>query len=144
MTDEQVLSQADIDAMVAGSGTSQASSGAVKPEPVKVNNITDSLPGIKSIPAKKETVAPKTAAPQHSQVKTSSQSEVELLRSTVTALATRLARLENQVIKSDKSFRCDVRNNFQCSSCKSHGKVAMYLKCTCCGEEQWVGWWPTK
>lgn len=35
-----------------------------------------------------------------------------------------------------------VRKDFTCSSCGSHGFVAMPMKCTKCGSEGWWGWWP--
>lgn len=35
-----------------------------------------------------------------------------------------------------------VRRDFTCSSCGSHGFVAMPMKCTKCGSEGWWGWWP--
>jgi translation initiation factor 2 gamma subunit (eIF-2gamma) len=31
---------------------------------------------------------------------------------------------------------------FQCSECGSGGTVAIHVKCTSCGEENWMGWWP--
>jgi len=33
---------------------------------------------------------------------------------------------------------------FQCKHCDSKGLVALYVKCTGCGEETWLGWWPKK
>jgi hypothetical protein len=33
---------------------------------------------------------------------------------------------------------------FKCNSCKSTGKVAIKVKCTQCGQENWWGWWPKK
>jgi hypothetical protein len=66
--------------------------------------------------------------------------EAEVLRATIAELTRRLDRIESAVIRSQKSFRCDVKNVFLCNTCKSHGKVAMYLKCTSCGKEQWMGW----
>jgi hypothetical protein len=158
MTDEYVLSQADIDAMVAkGSGGSAPADPAAIEPPVKVQKVTEGLAGIKSIPARRDvasvpaaavTIAPAAAAPSRplsppeTKTKQASPSEVEALRNTVAELTSRLNKLESVMLKSQKSFRCDVRNNFNCGKCHSQGKVAMYLKCTSCGEEQWVGWWP--
>ncbi len=34
------------------------------------------------------------------------------------------------------------RKDFTCSSCDSHGFLAVPLKCTGCGREGWWGWWP--
>ena len=146
MTDEYVLSQADIDAMVAkGSGVSAPVDDVATESPVKVKQVTESLSNIKSIPAKREAPAPRPASPQETKTRpasSASSSEVVALRNTVAELTNRLNKMEAAMLKSQKSFRCDVRNNFHCGHCKTHGNVAMYLKCTSCGEEQWVGWWP--
>jgi hypothetical protein len=169
MTDEFVLSQADIDSMVAKSSRENPDDDSAAAGPVKVQKVADSLSNIKSIPARREAPATETAAaipaskptvspaaqkptaPQPRQdlaLKTSassaSTSEVETLRRTVAELTNRLNKLETVMFKSQKSFRCDIRNNFHCGHCQSEGKVAMYLKCTSCGEEQWVGWWPNR
>jgi hypothetical protein len=36
----------------------------------------------------------------------------------------------------------DLRRNFTCDSCGSHGFAAVLVKCTDCGKEGWWGWWP--
>jgi hypothetical protein len=33
---------------------------------------------------------------------------------------------------------------FRCSHCHTKGNVAIYIKCTSCGKENWMGWWPEK
>lgn len=33
---------------------------------------------------------------------------------------------------------------FRCSHCSTKGNVAIYVKCTNCGKENWMGWWPEK
>jgi len=145
MTDEYVLSQADIDAMVAQGSGGSAPADAVAPEPpVKVKQVTEVLSNIKSIPAKPQAPAPAQKPPVHHEIKPkqASPSEVEALRNTVADLTNRLNKMEAILLKSQKTFRCDIKNNFRCGHCHSQGKVAMYLKCTDCGEEQWVGWWP--
>ena len=40
--------------------------------------------------------------------------------------------------KSDSTFF----EGFKCSHCRSRGLVALYVKCTSCGKESWMGWWP--
>ncbi|MBN1162090.1 MAG: hypothetical protein JXA17_09095 [Dehalococcoidales bacterium] len=40
--------------------------------------------------------------------------------------------------KSDYGFL----EAFRCSHCRSKGNVAIYIKCTSCGKENWMGWWP--
>ena len=36
----------------------------------------------------------------------------------------------------------DIRRNFTCEKCGSQGYVAGLVKCSCCEEEDWWGWWP--
>ncbi len=36
----------------------------------------------------------------------------------------------------------NIRNDFACKSCGSHGFIALPMRCTKCGEEGWWGWWP--
>lgn len=36
----------------------------------------------------------------------------------------------------------NIRRDFTCKSCSSHGFIALPMKCTTCGEEGWWGWWP--
>jgi hypothetical protein len=38
----------------------------------------------------------------------------------------------------------NLNKTFKCSSCKSTGVVAIKVKCTQCGQENWWGWWPKK
>jgi hypothetical protein len=33
---------------------------------------------------------------------------------------------------------------FQCKHCESKNLVALHVKCTQCGEENWLGWWPKR
>jgi hypothetical protein len=35
-----------------------------------------------------------------------------------------------------------LRDGFQCNKCHSRKTVAVYVKCTTCGHENWMGWWP--
>ena len=55
------------------------------------------------------------------------------------ALAERLDRL---VQDSTTSLGFAVQEHFVCSSCGSHGAVAMPVHCTSCGTETSWGWWP--
>jgi predicted nuclease with TOPRIM domain len=40
--------------------------------------------------------------------------------------------------KSDHTFL----EGFKCSHCHSERLAAFYVKCTSCGKESWMGWWP--
>ncbi|MEE8372756.1 MAG: hypothetical protein V3R87_03350 [Dehalococcoidia bacterium] len=34
------------------------------------------------------------------------------------------------------------RKNFQCSSCGTRGMIVSLVRCSKCGTEKWLGWWP--
>lgn len=36
------------------------------------------------------------------------------------------------------------RNSFTCSSCGAQGMVATVVRCTKCGKDKWLGFWPRK
>ena len=38
----------------------------------------------------------------------------------------------------------NLNKTFKCTSCKNTGMVAIKVKCTQCGQENWWGWWPKK
>jgi len=58
------------------------------------------------------------------------------LKARVDEIAIALERLKGE--KSDTSFL----EGFKCSHCHAEGLVALYVKCTRCGKENWMGWWP--
>jgi hypothetical protein len=35
-----------------------------------------------------------------------------------------------------------VRDNYTCNNCGSHGFIAIPVKCSSCGTQGWLGWWP--
>jgi len=39
---------------------------------------------------------------------------------------------------------CNMLRNFQCDNCNSVNLVAIKTKCTKCGKENWLGWWPSQ
>jgi hypothetical protein len=36
-----------------------------------------------------------------------------------------------------------IQEEFECRKCKSQQSVAVHVKCTKCGDESWMGWWPS-
>ncbi|MEE8352958.1 MAG: hypothetical protein V3S10_00745 [Dehalococcoidales bacterium] len=57
-----------------------------------------------------------------------------------------LKKMDGRVDTISKSLEATpdyaARKDFTCSSCGSHGFLAVPLKCTGCGREGWWGWWP--
>lgn len=144
MSDEKVLSQADIDAILAKSAQRPAAAVATSQQQNVSVNEPKIAPKVKAIPQKTEIARPLNSIPQKTPVRAASPSEVEILRATVADLRNRLDRIEATVMKSQKVSRCDIKKMFHCDSCNSQGMVALYTKCTNCGKENWWGWWPKK
>ena len=59
-----------------------------------------------------------------------------ILKSRIDKISNILRILQEK--KSDSAFF----EEFTCSQCRSKGLVAIYVKCTSCGKENWMGWWP--
>ena len=59
-----------------------------------------------------------------------------ILKSRIDKISNILKMLQEK--KPESSFF----ENFTCSQCRSKGLVAIYVKCTSCGKENWMGWWP--
>lgn len=36
------------------------------------------------------------------------------------------------------------RKNFQCKSCGTQGMIVSLVRCSKCGTEKWLGWWPQR
>lgn len=54
------------------------------------------------------------------------------------------ARVDGISEKLQSTAGYDIGKIFRCNSCDSQGTVAMRVKCTDCGRENWWGWWPKK
>ena len=59
-------------------------------------------------------------------------------------LAEHLAEIERRLNELAQAARgnYDLRDIFQCSRCLTQGMMAIHVKCTECGSESWMGWWP--
>jgi hypothetical protein len=160
VNDEKVLSQAMIDALV--------SQVPVKPRMVTVETkiaaskapesskpVTTPTPSSKSpptpVPLQTDTKA--VAAQSHT-----SNEEVDLLKKRVDDLTRQVVKtlglmqrldiveetMERQkaLFTLQKKHTWNPRETFQCDDCNSSNLVAVYVKCTACGRETWMGWWP--
>lgn len=50
--------------------------------------------------------------------------------------------LENMRREKNESDEERIRDQFRCVNCKSEKLVAIHVKCTNCGMENWMGWFP--
>jgi uncharacterized phage infection (PIP) family protein YhgE len=51
-------------------------------------------------------------------------------------------QVEDISLKLRSTPAYDIGELFKCNSCGSKGLVAIRIKCTDCGRENWWGWWP--
>jgi predicted nucleic acid-binding Zn-ribbon protein len=64
------------------------------------------------------------------------------LKSTIQQLQSVSSQVEviTEGLRSTAGY--NISKTFHCSSCGSAGVIAMKIKCTKCGQENWWGWWP--
>ncbi len=173
--DEKVLSQSDIDAML-----------ATLPEdapPVSTSTAKEAEPEQYPVPEPPAAPAPSGTAPSKVDGGPVSAGIADSLQATLADVVKRLSKIENvmerleqlekkvaqisadsgkspqnqQALENVKeleeqieeisdnlrsSLGYGVRKIFRCKYCKSKGLVALHVKCTDCGEETWLGWWP--
>jgi len=204
MAGEKVLTQADIDAMVAESVQEQAASTAPAMATVQ-EQVRSTTPAMATVQEQVRSTAPAREAPQRQAAvtempravpsplasqdilrTTAAPDDIAALRAILVDLAKRVARVEAAMVKSQQlektiaeakamanqppqDFRTvgnqlqelsvqvdgileklpstagyDIGKTFRCNSCDSQGMVAIRVKCTECGRENWWGWWPKK
>jgi len=163
MADDVVLTQAEIDAMLAkapGQSTStERPKGAVseKQSPPKAIAVSKSqIEQFKTKGTSQQTAPPSTPLKSTSHPKIShpvshaqktrrgvtQPSETQILRSAVIDLTNRLTRMEMALAEAQRSKGPTMNQVFRCDSCESQGLVAYSTKCTKCGKQTWWGWWP--
>ena len=163
-----VLSQADIDALIAGQDTEAADDAPAE---------GDSSP---SAPDAPEAAAEQLAAVQEPAVRSwaaSATTETDKLNARFDELASRLeavetapagaapdqgsidelraalaqanatvqklsAAVEQLTLQSQASLGFDAQHTFDCPSCGSHGTIPVPVSCTSCGHEAAWGFWP--
>lgn len=122
MSDDKILSQSDIDALV--------------------ESVAPPLGG-----AKERGNAQKVSTPHH-HPSTPPPQDIKALSEKITELTDRLNRLEKAVGKlkqptNGNAALAQFAQNFRCTSCNSQGFLAFFVKCTHCGQVKLWGSWPT-
>jgi prefoldin subunit 5 len=90
----------------------------------------------------KLTVAMQTISQLEEKVK-QLEAMIKLSPDSTRTLSGRIDEISNilemiQQKKSDYTFF----EEYKCSHCQSKNLVAFHVKCTSCGKENWMGWWP--
>ena len=153
---DQVLSQAEIDAMfsaTAGDGSGPPEEGpehplGPRPEPVirEAGNDGLTLGDVSKRLEKLEEALVKigqqegTPADLTSSVK-QTQQDIQTLVGHIQAMNT---KLETVVTGLGGTVGYAAHDSFQCKNCQTKGNVAAELSCTSCGTKSWWGWFPPK
>ena len=71
------------------------------------------------------------------------ESIIKLMPDSTRTLKGRIDEISNVLeMLKDENSGSNIFHDFKCSQCRSQGLVAFYVKCTSCGKENWMGWWP--
>ena len=132
---DKVLSQNEIDAMLAG-GPTEPAAAEPAPAPEAPPPVTQAVQTAPASPP------PGQAAPGVS----IGGEGVEQLQQQVQQLTAQLQELNGQVDGILSGLQATVgfnaQGSFTCKSCTAHGLVAARMTCTSCGVEDWWGWFP--
>lgn len=165
---EQVLTQEQIDAMLAGTSldnTAPAEAGVentVTVAPTTIDEVRAQEAAVPAPPPAPPAAPPPPAAAsgvdagalqgavdqlsQRLSQMEAAAGQTEQLRAELQAWAGQLqtltATVESLLTSVQGTVGYGAHESFVCRSCQSHGNVAAKLNCTACGEENWWGWWP--
>ena len=160
---DQVLSQAEIDAMLNGGGgdspaaVEEPPAPPAPPPPPPVPQETVPAPLARSSAAglgqdDVQGLFQRIAGLEESVQRLSSQAAPNLdqsfqqLSQQIQQLFGDLQAINSKVDGVTETLQATVgfgvRSVFACKSCEAQGHVATRLTCTCCGTEEWWGWFP--
>ncbi len=181
MADEKVMSQADIDALVAkvppkpnAHRPAPVASAPKPPPPPPKPPVAEKPPAVAPTAPPAPPPVPREGTPKYEKY---SSGEVGSLQNTVADLARQVGKMTNVMQKLDSMEEkinmifsllklepdatqslggrldeiyarleamkgADIQGEFVCAHCKTRQMMAVHVKCTSCGEETWMGWWP--
>jgi hypothetical protein len=130
---ERVMSQAEIDTLV---NVVDKKRPPLTPVPPTVE-IPVANPVPQPTPAGNPPVAVQSL-PNTEEIK-KLQENIEWLKSEISILK---IQIEEILANGVKEHGCSLLSGFQCGGCNAQNLVAMYARCTKCGKETWLGYWP--
>ena len=172
--EEKILSQADVDALVAlVPDKPRAQGGSVNRLKTEERNKSTAPETIETGTAASGTTLPQMLAPGELEAfqkaltdltrqvnkLTNAIQRIDLLEAKTEQITKTLGQSSNihasgtiikeiqtqlQEVSNNLKNRREIRDIFQCTNCQSKSTVAFYTKCTSCGHEKWFGWWPGK
>ncbi len=157
-----VMSQADIDALIAGQATEAADdapaaddepsaatdapgAGAAEPPAVRswsasATTETEKLNArVGEVESRLEVIETAPAAGADEGAIVELRGALAQANATVQKL---VAAVEQLTLQSQASLGFDAQHTFDCPSCGSHGTIAVPVSCTSCGHEAEWGFWP--
>ena len=163
-----VMSQADIDALIAGQATEAADDApAADNEPSAATDAPGAAaaqppteaepPGVRSWSASATTETDKLnirldemlarlEAIEAAPAAAADEGAIEALRAALAQADATVQKLsaavEQLTLQSQASLGFDAQHTFDCPSCGSHGTIAVPVSCTSCGHEAEWGFWP--
>ena len=140
---DQVLTQEEIDAMLSGAGPAPAT-------PAETVQAAPPGPAPQEPPVAAQAPAPVSPPPPGPAAGTERLDRLEQSIAGVDGMVRQLqqsvqeltAQLQLVSKNLEGTIGMAAHESFTCSSCQTKGQVAARLTCTCCGEENWWGWYP--
>ena len=148
---ENILSQEEIDAMLAGDGAAPPSVAEAPPAPEAPPPeapLAEAPPAVapppvvqtvQSFPASPAPSAPPSGFVPGGADSGPSQQQVQELAAQLQEL---VAKVDGIIAGLQATVGFNAQGTFSCKSCSSQGLVAARLTCTSCGTEDWWGWFP--
>ena len=139
---DQVLSQAEIDAMLNGGGGDSPAAVEAPPATPAAGLGQDDVQGLfQRIAALEESVQrlSSQAAPNFDQSFQQLSQQIQQLFGDLQVINSKVDGV-TETLQATVGF--GVRSVFACKSCEAQGHVATRLTCTSCGTEEWWGWFP--
>jgi hypothetical protein len=129
MSDDELLSQSDIDALVESVASRSRATG-------------EKVISARTPKASREIEPERATMPRSPSPSPPSPRDIEALNDKIAKLADRLDKLEKAL--NGNFGMSQLAQNFRCTSCNSQGFIAFFVKCTRCGQVKLWGSWPQK
>ena len=156
MADGKVLSQSEIDAILAAApkDNGAAAKSPSQPTPLKVFKAEDDSLSVKDMPRADMMGYEEQPGQIEEIMKRLEQLERKIEKLSVSLEQSRNApppvsqikEIERRLAEISENLSntpvYGIRKGFECSSCHSRGTIAVPLRCTKCGKETHIGWWP--
>lgn len=129
MSDDELLSQSDIDALIESVASHPRATG-------------EKVISAKTPKADRKIEPERVTASRSPSSSPPSPRDIEALNDEIAKLTNRLDKLEKAI--NGNLGMTQLAQTFRCTSCNSQGFIAFFVKCTRCGQVKLWGSWPQK